>query len=153
MDLLLLRHADALDYAPSDHERPLSPKGHEQASLVADLLLSYRVRPTLVLSSSAVRTVETATTVAMALDLAVHRCDWALPGMTPEEAVEELGIHLSTPCLLLVGHQPDLGDLAASLLGRPSTQHLNFEKASLAHLSLRPGQPAVLEALIPCKLQ
>ena len=153
MDLLLLRHADALDYAPSDHERPLSPKGHEQASLVADLLLSYRVRPTLVLSSSAVRTVETATTVAMALDLPVHRCDWALPGMTPEEAVEELGIHLSTPCLLLVGHQPDLGDLAASLLGRPSTQHLNFEKASLAHLSLRPGQPAVLEALIPCKLQ
>jgi phosphohistidine phosphatase len=153
MDLLLLRHADALDYAASDRERPLSPKGHQQAGMVADLLLTYRVRPTLVLSSSARRTLETATTIALALNLSVTPCDWALPGMTPEEAVEELGVHLSTPCVLFVGHQPDLGDLAASLLGRPSTQHLNFEKASLAHLSLRPGQPAVLEAFIPCKLQ
>jgi phosphohistidine phosphatase len=152
MDLLLLRHADALDHAASDRERPLSAKGHQQAGLVADLLLTYRVRPTRVLSSSARRTVETATTIATALGLAVTPCDWALPGMTPEEAIEELGEHMSAPCLLLVGHQPDLGDLAASLLGRPSTQHLPFEKASLAHLSLRPGQPAVLDAFIPCKI-
>jgi hypothetical protein len=46
-----------------------------------------------------------------------------------------------------------LGDLAANLLGRPATDHLNFQKATLAHLTLRPGQPAVLEALIPCQLQ
>ncbi len=152
MDLLLLRHADALDYAASDRERPLSSKGLQQAALVAELLATYRVRPTLLLCSPARRTLETADAVAEALALTVTPCDWALPGMTPEEAVEGLGSHLAAPCLLLVGHQPDLGDLAASLLGRPSTQHLNFEKASLAHLSLRPGQPAVLEAFIPCKL-
>jgi phosphohistidine phosphatase SixA len=121
--------------------------------LVAKLLATYRVRPTLLLSSSALRTLETAAPLAAALNLTVMRCDWALPGMTPEEAVEELGRHLGSFCPLLVGHQPDLGDLAASLLGRPSTQHLNFEKASLAHLSLRPGQPAVLVAFLPCKLQ
>jgi phosphohistidine phosphatase len=153
MDLLLLRHAEALDYAASDLERPLSAKGHQQASLVAELLATYRVRPTLLLSSPAQRTMETAEALAETLALTVTPCDWALPGMTPEEAVDGLGSHLSAACLVLVGHQPDLGDLAASLLGRPSTQHLNFEKASLAHLSLRPGQPAVLEAFIPCKLQ
>lgn len=153
MELLLLRHADALDYAPSDRERPLSPKGRQQAALVAEFLAGYRVRPTLLLSSSAKRTMETATALAVVLGLSVTPCDWALPGMTPEEAVEEFALLSQAPCILLVGHQPDLGDLAASLLGRPRTQHLNFEKASLAHLSMHAGQPAILEAFIPCKIQ
>ena len=152
MDLLLLRHADAVDHAASDRLRPLSSKGHQQAALVAQWLSSYRVRPTLLLSSPALRTMETAAPLAEALGLTVTPCNWALPGMTPEEAVEGLGSHMAAPCILFVGHQPDLGDLAASLLGRPATDHLHFEKASLAHLSLRPGQPAVLEAFIPCKL-
>jgi phosphohistidine phosphatase len=153
MDLLLLRHADALDYAATDHERPLSPKGHQQAALVAELLSGYRVRPTLLLSSPARRTLETAAPLAKALGLAVTHCTWALPGMTPAGGVDGIGRHLPAPCILLVGHQPDLGDLAANLLGRPATDHLNFQKATLAHLTLRPGQPAVLEALIPCQLQ
>lgn len=153
MELFLLRHADALDYAATDHQRPLSPKGHEQAALVAKLLGGYRVRPTLLLSSAALRTLETAAPIAMALGLTVTPCDWALPGMTPAQAVDGIGRHLPADAMLLVGHQPDLGDLAANLLGRPATEHLPFEKATLAHLTLRPGQPAVLEALIPCLLQ
>jgi phosphohistidine phosphatase SixA len=76
-----------------------------------------------------------------------------LIGMTPAQAVDGIGKHLPASSILLVGHQPDLGDLAANLLGRPATEHLVFEKATLAHLTLRPGQPAVLEALIPCQLQ
>jgi phosphohistidine phosphatase len=152
MELLLLRHADALDYAATDHKRPLSEKGHQQAALVADFLGGYRVRPTLLLSSAALRTLETAAPIAATLGLAVTPCDWALPGMTPVQGVAGIGRHLPTDAMLLVGHQPDLGDLAANLLGRPATDHLHFDKATLAHLTLRPGQPAVLEALIPCQL-
>jgi phosphohistidine phosphatase len=153
MELLLLRHADALDHAATDHKRPLSPKGHEQAALVAKFLGGYRVRPTLLLSSAALRSLETAAPIATALGFPVTPCNWALPGMTPAQAVEGIGRHLPADAMLLVGHQPDLGDLAASLLGRLATEHLHFEKATLAHLTLRPGQPAVLEALIPCQLQ
>ena len=152
MELLLLRHAEALDHAGIDRERPLSPKGHQQAAMVAELLGTYHPRPTLLLSSSAVRTLETAAPIAQQIGLEITPCDWALPGMTLEAAVEKLGSLASAPCILLVGHQPDLGDLATGLLGRSQNQHLNFEKADLAHLSLRPGQPAVLEAFIPCKL-
>ena len=152
MDLLLLRHADAVDHAASDRLRPLSAKGHQQAALVAQWLSSYRVRPTLLLSSPALRTMETAAPLAAALGLTVTPCDWALPGMTPVQGVAGIGRHLPTDAMLLVGHQPDLGDLAANLLGRPATDHLHFDKATLAHLTLRPGQPAVLEALIPCQL-
>lgn len=153
MELLLLRHADALDYAATDHRRPLSAKGHQQAALVAEFLGGYRVRPTLLLSSAALRTLETAAPIAATLGLEVEACPWALPGMTPAQAVDGIGRHLPADAMLLVGHQPDLGDLAANLLGRPATDHLRFEKATLAHLTLRPGQPAVLEALIPCQLQ
>jgi phosphohistidine phosphatase len=152
MDLLLLRHADAVDYAPTDVQRPLSPKGHQQAALVAEFLSTYRVRPTILLSSPALRTMETSAPLAAALGLSVTPCDWALPGMTPAQGVDGIGRHLPAPCVLLVSHQPDLGDLAANLLGRPASGHIHFEKAALAHLSLRPGQPAVLDALIPCKL-
>lgn len=153
MDLLLLRHADALDYAATDHERPLSEKGHQQAALVAEFVAGYRVRPILLLSSTALRTLETAAPLARALGLSTTPCKWALPGMTPAQAVEGIGRHLPAASILLVGHQPDLGDLAADLLGRPARDHLNFEKATLAHLTLRPGQPAVLEAFIPCQLR
>jgi phosphohistidine phosphatase len=153
MELLLLRHADALDYAATDHQRPLSPKGHDQAALVAKFLGGYRVRPTLLLSSAALRTLETAAPIGTALSLVVTPCNWALPGMTPARAIDGIGRHLPAAAMLLVGHQPDLGDLAANLLGRPATDHLHFQKATLAHLTLRPGQPAVLEALIPCQLQ
>ena len=58
MDLLLWRHADALDGAP-DHERALSDKGHKQAKRMAAWLNERLPADTLILASPAVRAQQT----------------------------------------------------------------------------------------------
>ncbi len=152
MDLLLLRHADALDQAASDLSRPLSEKGHRQSRKVAHHLAEAKIQPTLILSSSAVRTLETAQTVADALGLEVLPCDWARPGMNPEEALAELKAHRDAECVLFVGHQPDLSLLAAKLLGQSHAERLHITKASLMHLRLLSAHSAELISFVPCNL-
>ena len=59
MDVLLWRHAEALDGEP-DHQRPLSPRGKQQAKRVARWLHEHQPRNLRVFSSPAVRTTATA---------------------------------------------------------------------------------------------
>ena len=151
MHLLLLRHAHAVDHAASDHARPLSEKGHQQARAVASFLLTYPTRPDLVLSSTAVRALETAQPVAGALGVELQSCPWAVPGMDPQSAIGALRGFRNCKAVLLVGHQPDLSDLIAALLGMRSSGHLHVRKALLAHLRLLSADSATLEAFIPCK--
>ena len=152
MDLLLLRHADALESAASDLARPLSPKGHRQAAEVAQRLQTSTHQPSLILSSPALRTMETATVVASVLKLKVISCPWALPGMSPEAAIEALASYRASDRVLLVGHQPDISVLAAQLLGLPHPDRLCVGKASLMHLNLISSGVAALESFVQCKL-
>jgi phosphohistidine phosphatase len=152
MDLLLLRHADALESAASDLARPLSPKGHRQAAEVAQSLQTSTHQPSLILSSPAVRTMETAAVVASLLKLKVIACPWALPGMSPDAALEALSAYRVSERVLLVGHQPDISLLAAQLLGLPHPNRLHIGKASLMHLSLVSPGVAALESFVQCKL-
>lgn len=152
MDLFLLRHADALDEAPTDLERPLSEKGHRQSAKVARHLLDAPLKPALILSSPAVRTMETATTVAQSLGLEVIPCAWAEPGMHPEDAIQELKAYRQIGPVLLVGHQPDLALLAARLLSYHYPERLHVTKASLMHLELFSAEGAELVSFVPCKL-
>ncbi len=152
MDLLLLRHADALDEAASDLARPLSEKGHRQARKVAQYLSGSKIKPALLLSSPAVRTMETAQAVSEALQLSILPCPWAKPGMHPSEALEELNAYRGFECVLLVGHQPDISFLAAKLLGNNYPERLHVSKASLMHLHLYSHDAAELRSFIPCNL-
>ena len=152
MELLLLRHADAIDYAESDLARPLSEKGHRQSLQVAQHLLTSEPKPSLILSSSALRTMETAQAVAEALKLKVHPCDWAQPGMQPLEALRELKAYGDFTCVLLVGHQPDISFLAAKLLGNSHSEPLHISKASLLHLHLSSFDSAEFRSFLPCRL-
>ena len=154
MHLFLLRHAHAVDYAASDLARPLSEKGHQQTREVASVLLNYPTRPELVLSSTAVRAMETASPVAAALGVELRPCAWAVPGMEPESALGALREFQHAKAILLVGHQPDLGDLMALLLGIRLPERLHVRKALIAHLRLHTTHSApfaTLEAFLPCR--
>lgn len=152
MDLFLLRHADALDRAPSDMERPLSEKGHLQSASVALHFTEAPLKPGVILSSPALRTMETAATIARALKLDVIPCAWAQPGMHPEDALEELKAFRTSGPVLLVGHQPDLALLAARLLSYHYPERLRVSKASLMHLEMFSTEAAELASFVPCKL-
>jgi phosphohistidine phosphatase len=152
MELIVLRHAEAEDHAPTDHLRRLTEKGTHQAEAVGVYLKEHAIKVDIILSSPALRTAETAEIVAEELELEVQTVPWALPGMTPEMAMNSLERFQSAKRVLLVGHQPDIGLLVARLLGLRDDRSLHVRKASLFQLNLISKYDAVLQAFVPCKL-
>ena len=153
MQLYLLRHADAVAVSTSDAARELTPKGIEQAGTVGRFCIRKQVRPVLILTSPYRRTVQTAEIVAEALKLAggPQEEEFLASGMEPETALTELQAFGWAQSLLVVGHQPDLGLLAASLLGLPDASGLPVSKAMLICLRVERLAPyaASLEFAVP----
>ena len=112
MDLILWRHAEAQDGSP-DLERELTPKGRKQARHVAQWLLKRLPEDFSVVSSPAARAVQTAE--------ALERKFRTVKSIAPGASVKDLLAAAEWPegkgAVVLVGHQPDLGQAAAHLLG------------------------------------
>ncbi len=154
MQLYLLRHADAEMLAPTDAERPLTPKGHEQAKRVGKFCATQDIRLALILASPLRRARETAQHVAEATGSELVVAPWLASGMTPQNGIEELKAYKSHLSVMLVGHEPDFSQIIALLLGLPSPAQLRVRKASLAALELdvfRAGA-ARLDWTLPCRL-
>jgi phosphohistidine phosphatase len=138
MKLYLLRHATAVDVAPSDSERELTREGREEAQIVGAALAELGVRLSRILSSSLLRARQTAEIAAKVLKF---------PGDV--EFLEELVNNTTTPALLkalkpmaadseilLVGHMPALSEHLAALIGAESAQAFPLGKASVACIEL-----------------
>ena len=154
MNLFLLRHAEAVPEASSDAERPLTERGAKQARTVGRFCRNHEILPELVLSSPLVRALETARIVACALDLAERLKieDFLKPGMNIESAISLLEKYGDRTSVMIVGHEPDLGELASALLGS-NKESLHIRKATLLRLSLPKLKPGTgtLEFLLPVK--
>jgi phosphohistidine phosphatase len=137
--LILLRHAksswktDALD----DIDRPLSERGNRDAPRMGMRLLARRARPALVLASPATRAQRTAKLVTRALG---HRAELikteeALYLATPASVLAVVaGQDDAHDCLLVVGHNPGLTDLANRLL--PDLELDNLPTAGVVAIDL-----------------
>lgn len=113
MDLILWRHAEA-ENGLDDLARKLTPKGRKQAKTVAAWLGRHLPDSCRILASPALRTQET----AMALGREIQTLDELSPGASVAALLAVANWPgMPEDCVLLVGHQPDLGALAAALLG------------------------------------
>ncbi|MFM8808446.1 MAG: phosphohistidine phosphatase SixA, partial [Chthoniobacterales bacterium] len=118
MTLYLLRHAEAEALAASDHARRLTPKGEDQAERTGKFCRRHDVLREVILSSPVTRALQTAKIVQKSLsDSELIEVPWAACGMDPDTAREELRAYAKLSAVMLVGHQPDLGHLAATFLG------------------------------------
>jgi phosphohistidine phosphatase len=111
MDLILWRHAQAEDGLP-DIERPLSPLGRKQAARMASWLDRSLPSGCRILCSPAVRTRQTADALGRKYKVAPE----IGPGATPGQVLAAAGWPDGRSPVLLVGHQPWLGQVAALLL-------------------------------------
>ena len=152
VQLHLLRHAhagDPLKWHGPDESRPLSEKGRLQAERLGRFLAGARFQPDVILSSPKLRALETARLVAAPLGLSVA-VDEALAGMLDVEALEAILAAAGDPRRpLLVGHDPDFSQLAATLTGAPD---LLVRKGALVRIDLeRPIEPGtgILRWLVP----
>ena len=149
MDLLLWRHAEAED-GEDDLKRRLTPRGEKQARAMGKWVLEHQPKDLRIIVSPAVRTQQTAE--ALKLPFETHR------KIGPEACVSELiaasGWPAASNSVLIVGHQPTLGRMAALLLAGNEAEW-TIKKGALWWLSnrVRRGETqTVLRAVIPAEL-
>ena len=111
MDLILWRHAEAEPGEP-DLGRRLTAKGIQQAERMAEWLDRHLPSTTRVLSSPADRAQQT----AQALKRKFKVVDDLAPGATVSAVLAAAGWPDSREAVLVVGHQPTLGEVAALVL-------------------------------------
>lgn len=115
MDLILWRHAEAEPGEP-DLGRRLTSKGLKQAERMAAWLESRLPETTRIYASPADRTQQT----AVALKRKFRTLDDLAPGASVEAVLAAAGWPDSREPVLVIGHQPTLGMVAATLLcGEP----------------------------------
>ena len=111
MDLILWRHAEAEEGA-NDLARELTPKGEKQAARMAEWLLARLPARFLLLSSPAARAQQT----AQALGVPAKTVKELAPGAAVSAILKAAGWPDYKGTVVLVGHQPDLGQAAAFLV-------------------------------------
>jgi len=111
MDLILWRHADAAE-GGRDLDRKLTGKGQKQAVRMSEWLAKRLPSSYHVLTSPARRARETAD----ALGVRYKISDRLAPGAAPTDILEAAGWPSRKGAVIVVGHQPDLGRVAAVLL-------------------------------------
>lgn len=131
MDLILWRHADAVDGA-DDMRRALTELGRKQAKLVGKWLDAHLPGEARILVSPAVRAQET----ARALGWAYETVEALAPGVDAVEVAQACGWPESAGTVLVVGHQPTLGRLTSMLLFG-AEQEFTLKKGGLVWLTNR----------------
>lgn len=149
MDLILWRHADAED-GPVDLERELTAKGRKQAVAVGGWLDARLPKETRVLVSPARRTQQTAAGLGRKFETVAA----IAPGADAVEVLHASDWPETSGTVLVIGHQPTLGEVASMLLfgeARPFT----LKKGGLVWLTNRTrrgDQQVVLKAAMTPEL-
>jgi phosphohistidine phosphatase len=128
--LYLVRHAEAESGEP-DELRRLTPEGREQARVLGQRLRADEARPAAILTSPLLRARETGGELARALDVATEPDERLAPGATADDV--RAAITGRGDEVVVVGHQPDCGQIAAALTGGPEPP---FPAAGLVVLEL-----------------
>ncbi len=132
MDLILWRHAEAQD-GFDDLARELTARGAKQAQSMAQWLLARLPAQTLILASPAVRCQQT----ALALERDFTTVPELAPGADYAHVLAAAGWPEGTGAVLVVGHQPTLGQVVSLLLtGEP--RELSVRKGAVFWLTHRP---------------
>ena len=140
MEVYILRHAIAVPRGtpgyPND-DRPLTDEGIEKMTRAAEGIANVVKNFNLILTSPLSRAQDTARITARALKCEenVQSCSELLPGSSPKNLLSLLEKNKDKDRVLLVGHEPDLGYLASSLLGSLNPV-IAFKKGSLCRIDL-----------------
>jgi phosphohistidine phosphatase len=115
MELILWRHAEAEpgDVALPDAKRRLTERGEKQARQVARWLHLHLPQKRTILVSPAERTTQTAHALESAYEIEPRLG----PGASATDVLAVAGWPEKSGAVLVVGHQPTLGRVAALLLG------------------------------------
>jgi phosphohistidine phosphatase len=141
MILYVMRHAEAVEASDSlqDEWRYLTDKGRTAAEKVSATIAKNGPKPRLTITSPLTRAVQTAEIAAQKAcrKNVVVASGLLLPGVDTSELIAHLKSCKETKRVMLVGHEPQLGLLIATLLGRENDSVL-LKKGACVTLKLDP---------------
>ena len=152
-ELYILRHGIAVDRGSAgfsdDSKRPLTPEGKKKMKEIMTGLVNAGLDLDWIVSSPLVRARETAEIVADELGTRapLDLCDALRPGGSPEDLIAYLAKQASRKRVMVVGHEPDLSELAARLIGAGRHVQLAFKKGGcclITFLEFPPKSPGQL---------
>jgi phosphohistidine phosphatase len=144
MRLLVIRHAIAVPRGTPgipDDERPLTARGRRRFRKAARGLARTVGRPDVLLTSPLIRALATAEIAAGAWGRIKPAVELALAQGNPARVLAALAAQPADATIAVVGHEPYLSGLLATLLGGAEVDRLTFRKGGAALLEL-PGPPA-----------
>ena len=148
-EIYLVRHAIAAgrgDEWPDDNKRPLTTRGIARFKEGVDGLAWLKIEIDEIFASPLVRAKQTAALLAAGLPgkSPVKLLESLAPGHAPPSVLHELARVAKRQRVALVGHEPDLGELAAHLIG--SQRAIPFKKGGACRIDIqsftsrRPGE-------------
>ena len=158
LELYLIRHGLAAEKGPAfpdDSKRPLTSRGIAALRKEAKALNELGIGFDLIVSSPLVRTRQTAEALAGSMHgtPAIVLSDALAPAGTPAAVIQEIGRHARSARMALVGHEPNMGELAAHLIGARS--RMPFKKGAICRIdfvALPPGGIGELRWFLPPKV-
>lgn len=138
-ELYLVRHAIAAergDEWPDDTKRPLTERGISRFKDVVAGLVLIDVAIDEIFTSPLVRAKQTADLLAAGLDSkpSVKLLEALAPGHAPSTVMSQLAKAAKRRRIALVGHEPDLGELAAHIIG--AQRALPFRKGGVCRIDI-----------------
>ena len=142
MDLYLIRHAIAEEAGPKyeeDNLRPLTHKGRDKMKKIAQGLWELEIQLDLILTSPAIRALETAKILANRLDVKKSK-------VIPIQQLEATGYadqfineinekYNEAQTVAIIGHEPYLSNLISVLLTGEPDVSLTLKKGGVCYLS------------------
>ena len=134
-ELYIMRHGIAVTRGSAgfgdDSKRPLTPDGKQKVREATGGLLKMKLALDWIVTSPLVRSVETAEIIGdtFVSKIPMDFCDALRPGGSAEALVTFLAKRPNRRRVLVVGHEPDLSQMAARLVGAGRNANFSFKKA------------------------
>lgn len=153
MRLYIVRHGKAIetpspvsefprpDGYPTDWDRPLTPRGEAQAGYLGAQLKGIERRLSFILASRYPRALKTARLIAQQINVEVS----TRPELEVDHSVSEilrlLDEFRGSRALMIVAHNPQLGELLSVLASGLPPRELVLKTGELVALDVRPSSP------------
>ena len=150
-ELYLVRHgvaAERGDDWPDDTKRPLTATGVSRFREVVEGLAWFGADVDEIYSSALVRAHQTAELLSAGIKghPPIRILDALAPGHEPSQVLTELATRVKRRRVAMVGHEPDLGELAAALIG--AQRALPFRKGGVCRIDVDHLAASAVGALI-----
>jgi phosphohistidine phosphatase len=134
-----IRHGHAyeiFDWNGSDLTRPLTPEGKQKVKMASEKFFSKYPVPEQIVSSKAVRAIETAEIIASVTGATLSTTELLNPGADAETWLKVVSKYSAIKTVAFVGHETDMSDFL-SFYAAESCIGIVFKKGSICHLENR----------------